>query len=392
MNITRLNYLYERYQTEQLNAAEQLEWGQLLKDPANDVLLQELFESAWSRQDLPAVEPETTASESIYQYIIAQPQRQKTRRSAGLWLKLSAAAAIGLLAFGVYFFKAQQTASEKRERIARNIPPGGNKALLTLANGQIINLDEAANGQLVQQAGINVTKTRDGQLVYSVKETSRSPEKSAVMNTIATPRGGQYQVSLPDGSKVWLNTASSLKFPVQFSKKERLVILQGEAYFEIAKNKHLPFLVQTEQQEVQVLGTHFNVKSYSGEATTRTTLLEGSVAIAFKNRELKPALLKPGQQALLRNNDEVSIAEAETEQVLAWKNGLFMFNGQNLEGIMTEVARWYDVEVVFENEKLKKQAFKGVISRFKNIAQLLEVLESTGSVKFKVEGRRITAM
>lgn len=392
MNITRLNYLYERYQTEQLSAAEQLEWGHLLKDPANDVLLQELFESAWNRQDLPAVGPEPTASESIYQYIIAQPQKQKTTHSTKFWLKLSAAAVIGLLAFGLYFFKVQQTASEKRERIARNIPPGGNKALLTLANGQVINLDEAADGQLVQQGGINVTKTKDGQLVYSVKEISGVAEKSAVMNTIATPRGGQYQVSLPDGSKVWLNTASSLKFPVQFSKKARLVILQGEAYFEIAKNKHLPFLVQTENQEVQVLGTHFNVKSYAGEATTRTTLLEGSVAIAFKNRELKPALLKPGQQALLRNNDEVSIAEAETEQVLAWKNGLFMFNGQNLEGIMTEVARWYDVEVVFENEKLKTQAFKGVISRFKNIAQLLEVLESTGSVKFKVEGRRITAM
>ncbi|MDO7744629.1 MAG: FecR family protein, partial [Pedobacter sp.] len=222
-----------------------------------------------------------------------------------------------------------------------------------------------------------------------------------------TPRGGEYKVNLPDGTTVWMNAASSLKFPVQFNGRQRKVNLKGEAYFEVAKvttkelikgkqvTTRLPFIVETEKQDVQVLGTHFNVNAYAEEAITKTTLLEGAVSVSLvstpKNLNPETYYLQPGQQANL-NGNSIKVMAADIEEAMAWKNGLFMFNGQDLEGIMKQVERWYDVDVVFSDNSLKTQTFKGTISRFKKISQLLEVLESTGSVHFTMEGRRITAM
>ncbi|EDM36015.1 putative anti-sigma factor [Pedobacter sp. BAL39] len=335
--------------------------------------------------------------ERFYQQLIGTPaftKNQHHKKTFGLWSRLTAAAVVLVaVSAGIYFYKIADQPGNPNRFVKNDLAPGGNKATLTLADGSVINLNDAAQGDLASQGGIAITKTKDGQLVYSVKGADAvNPAQAMLLNTIATPRGGQYQVNLPDGSKVWLNTSSSLKFPVQFSKNERRVVLSGEAYFEVAKNKMKPFVVKTAAEEVEVLGTHFNINAYPDESNQKTTLMEGSVSISFTNPAIKGALLKPGQQAQLNGSAQLKVLDVDTEQAMAWKNGLFMFDGQDLEGIMKQVSRWYDVDVVFENDEVKKKTFKGTISRFNHISQLLQVLESTGSVEFKMEGRRITAM
>lgn len=308
-----------------------------------------------------------------------------------------AAAAVVLIAFstGLFFYqyhgdKISQFAGSHKEDIA----PGSNKAYLTLSDGSRILLGSAKNGELAKQAGIIITKTKDGQLVYTVAENT-APGNADQFNTITTPNGGQYMVNLPDGTKVWLNAASSLKYPTQFAAAERKVELNGEAYFEVSKDKHRPFKVATGKQEVEVLGTHFNISGYADEKSIKTTLLEGSVRVSsIGNGQNVPAnsvTIRPGEQSVMVMN-KLAVHEADTEEAIAWKNGLFMFSGQDLAGIMKQAARWYDVKVEFEDEDLKKEVFKGTISRFENISQLLEVLESTGSVHFKIDGRRVIAM
>ena len=362
----------------------------------NDEQLFTAMDEVWNDAD-PPVPYTQEQEERFYQQLISTPAFtpiKHTKRTLSLWSRLTAAAVVLVaVSAGIYFYRMADQPGDPNRFVKNDLAPGGNKATLTLADGRVINLNDAAQGDLASQGGIAIMKTKDGQLVYSVKGAdAANPAQAMLLNTIATPRGGQYQVNLPDGSKVWLNTSSSLKFPVQFSKNERRVVLSGEAYFEVAKNKLKPFVVKTAAQEVEVLGTHFNIHAYPDERNLKTTLMEGSVAISFTNPAIKEALLKPGQQAQLSGSEQLKVLDVDIEQAIAWKNGLFMFDGQDLEGIMKQVSRWYDVDVVFENDEVKKKTFKGTISRFNHISQLLQVLESTGSVEFKMEGRRITAM
>jgi len=362
----------------------------------NDEQLFTAMDEVWNDAN-PSVPYTQEQEERFYQQLISTPAftpTKHTKRTLSLWSRLTAAAVVLVaVSAGIYFYRIADQPGDPDRFVKNDLAPGGNKATLTLADGRVINLNDAAQGDLASQGGIAIMKTKDGQLVYSVKGAdAANPAQAMLLNTIATPRGGQYQVNLPDGSKVWLNTSSSLKFPVQFSKNERRVVLSGEAYFEVAKNKLKPFVVKTAAQEVEVLGTHFNIHAYPDERNLKTTLMEGAVAISFTNPAIKEALLKPGQQAQLNGSEQLKVLDVDIEQAIAWKNGLFMFDGQDLEGIMKQVSRWYDVDVVFENDEVKKKTFKGTISRFNHISQLLQVLESTGSVEFKMEGRRITAM
>jgi ferric-dicitrate binding protein FerR (iron transport regulator) len=277
-------------------------------------------------------------------------------------------------------------------RVAQsNIHPGGNKAILTLASGKKISLTDAGNGQIANQNGIKVTKAANGQLVYTITGRENLPGASSsndldAFNTIETPKGGQYQVVLPDGSKVWLNAYTSLKFPVSFNnQKERRVELSGEAYFEVAHNKDLPFRVVTARQTVEVLGTHFDVNAYSDDAVTKTTLLQGLVRITAASRS---AILNPGQQAKLTGTLDVS--EVNTAEAIAWKNGYFNFDDEKLENIMRSVSRWYNVDVVFEDQSLKKETFGAVTTRFANITTLLKMMEQTGDARFNIQGTTIT--
>ncbi len=276
-----------------------------------------------------------------------------------------------------------------------DISPGGNKATLTLANGATVILDSAHNGEITQQGNQKILKLDNGLLAYN-KTNSLSASallKTEILyNTIQTPRGGQYAIVLPDGSKAWLNAASSLRFPIAFAKNERRVELTGEAYFEVNHDSHKPFKVVIPASpsgegggEVEVLGTHFNINAYEDEGEIKTTLLEGSVKLM---RSDKSNLLKPGEQGQINKSGAIKIIQdADLEEALAWKNGNFQFNA-NIESIMRQVSRWYDVEIVYDGEKVN-QNFVANISRNVPVSKLLRLLQLTNLVHFKIDGKKI---
>lgn len=305
-----------------------------------------------------------------------------------LWPRIAAAAALFIVVGGGWFYVQQRNPEHLTANVYKNdIAPGGNKALLTLADGSKISLDDAANHQLATQSGNKVTKTGAGQLVYATADQTRAVASS--LNTISTPRGGQYQVTLADGTKVWLNASSSLTYPSGFAHtKQRQVTLHGEAYFEVAKDKQHPFIVKTDQQTVKVLGTHFNISSYEDDHTTKTTLLEGLVSVSPAGKEAQ--VIHPGQQALLKG-DAIAVKETNTEEVMAWKNGYFRFNDEDIKSVMRKLSRWYNIDVYYEGE-VSPEGFTGKISRFKPISEVLNALESTKTIHFKVEGRRVTVI
>ncbi|SFG92007.1 FecR family protein [Pedobacter insulae] len=308
------------------------------------------------------------------------------------YIRIAAAAIIVLSAsVGLYFSKQKTNKEDVVAAVNNNIVPGGKKALLTLANGQSIVLGDARNGKLADQANSSVFKTANGELVYNAENRQ---EASVVYNLLTIPRGGYYILTLADGTKVWLNAESSLKYPTSFIGSERVVELVGEGYFEVAKRKDQPFKVVTSQQTVEVLGTHFNVNAYADEKVTATTLLEGSVKVSLSSRaklnELNTAILKPHQQAVLKNGNIV-ISPVNAEEAVAWVNNNFNFNKEDLGSIMRKISRWYDVEVVCPDD-LEQMEFIGTVSRTKNIKDVINIIEQTNAVHLKVEGRRITVM
>jgi len=333
--------------------------------------------------------------EEVGQQVFAQLSgRVRKQKARSNWIVnrkgwVMAASVLLLLTVGLYQWRAQP-----EQPVAVEVPtlksqpadfkPGGNKALLTLADGTIINLDDAQNGLLAQQGASAVRKDQAGQLVYT-PGAGKTEASAAAMNTVATPRGGQYQLELPDGSKVWLNAASSLRFPTVFTGRERRVELTGEAYFEVAKNKQMPFKVSVGATEVAVLGTHFNVMAYADEPSLTTTLLEGAVQVSSG---MHHALLRPGQQARRQVGGTIAVADVDPQNAVAWKNGQFIFNDESIESIMRQISRWYDVEVEFQGAMAGKE-FNGAVSRFDNASQVLHMLELTGAIHFKTQGHRI---
>ena len=300
---------------------------------------------------------------------------------------LTAAAVLLLVTSGMWFFMVRQNKTgpvpSHTEAVKNDIPPGGNKAVLILADGTQVRLDSATNGQLARQGQANVVKQDNGLLTYEVTQGNKSGE--VYYNTIAVPRGGQYRVVLADGSKVWLNAASSIRYPSAFTGKERTVEITGEAYFEVEKNTAMPFIVKVNDISVEVLGTWFNIMAYNDEAAVRTTLLQGSVRVRKGDAAV---LLRPGQQASVQEGKDIKlIKEADAEEVLAWKNNLFSFNDDDIATVMRQVARWYDVDIKYEGKVT--QHFNGNISRKVNVSQLFKMLELTGTVHFKIEGNYI---
>jgi len=307
-----------------------------------------------------------------------------------LWPKIAivAAAAVTVFIIGILSYNIFEKKSDLGNiSYLNDVLPGKQGATLTLADGKQIRLSDLGDGELAQQAGVSVRKTKEGQLIYEIGKVDIASNR---YNTLSTAKGEMYQVRLPDGSSAWLNAASSLTYHPQLQQGgKRTVKLSGEAYFEIAKDKKHPFIVETNGQSITVLGTKFNVNSYDDEAVTTTTLLEGSVSL--KPSKGQAAKLRVGQQAQLGSNGLI-INEVNVDDAIAWKDGVFLLGGQDLETIMRQAARWYNVEIVFEDESVKKEILKGSLSRFSNISQLLQVLESTGSVHFKVKGRRVIAV
>jgi ferric-dicitrate binding protein FerR (iron transport regulator) len=278
--------------------------------------------------------------------------------------------------------KRDPATTSQKTMATNDVAPGGNKAVLTLADGSNITLDSAGNGVLAQQGNAQVSKTNDGQLVYNI--TNEKPTE-VLYNTLNTPRGGQYQLVLPDGSKVWLNAASSIRYPATFSGSVRQVDITGEAYFEIVKDASKPFHVRTGTQDVEVLGTHFNVNAYGDEEAVRTTLLEGSVKVS---KDAASVIIKPGEQAVIASHSPFTIDHSpDIDQVMAWKNGMFTFNGADIHTIMRQITRWYDVDVVFEGDI--KGTFHAEIGRNTNVSNVFRMLETTGAVHFKIDGKKI---
>jgi transmembrane sensor len=317
--------------------------------------------------------------------VIHLQQRQKRFT----FLRIAAAASIiGLILLGTFFWfnrdeQREVSQTEVRKNGYKNdVLPGGDKAILTLADGSTIVLDDAQNGALTQQGNTKVIKL-GGKLAY---DPAGSGSTEVVYNTISTPRGGQYQIELPDGSQVWLNAASSLRFPTAFAGKERRVEISGEAYFEVAKNRSMPFVVRVNGAEVQVLGTHFNVMAYQEEDVVKTTLLEGAVQFVSGN---STSLLKPGQQSQLTKEGKVKVVSGiDVDEVMAWKNGMFHFENVDIETIMQQLSRWYDVEVVFKSKNTREQ-FVVEMPRSSKLSDVLRVLELTGDIKFEIEGKKV---
>lgn len=315
-------------------------------------------------------------------------EEQRAKPSGKTYLAIAASLFL-LLSVGLFFYNHQKQQPETRPASLglNDAAPGGNRAILMLADGKIINLDSAKTGTLISQSGLRIIKTKDGQLIYNASPVSQ--DSPITYNTISTPRGGQYRINLPDGSAVWLNAISSLKFPVSFTGKERNVELSGEAYFEITKDTGKPFLVRSKQQTVEVLGTHFNINSYDDEQGVRTTLLEGSVKVISSSNQ-RQVILKPGQQSQLEGSTFL-VKEVDAEESMAWKNGFFVFNAESIPSAMRKIARWYDMEIVYEGN-IGDQDLTGSVSRFQNVSEVLKMLKLTGIVHFKVEGRRITVI
>jgi transmembrane sensor len=315
---------------------------------------------------------------------------QVRRRVISLRRVAIAASVIGLLVISAFLLSDRNTSKEtvktdvNEQRFKNDVSPGGDKAILTLADGSSIVLDEAQNGTLTQQGSSKVIKL-GGKLMYDLANKNSN---EVVYNTISTPSGGQYQLELPDGSLVWLNSTSSIHFPTAFIGKERRVEIAGEAYFEIAKNRDMPFIVSVNGAEVQVLGTHFNVNAYGDEENIKTTLLEGSVRFVHG---VNTNVLKPGQQSQLSTNGVVSVvSNVDVEKVVAWKNGMFDFENAGIETVMRQLSRWYNVEIEYRGRS--DDLFIAEMRRNIKLSDALKALELTGKVKFEIQGRKIIVM
>ena len=320
----------------------------------------------------------------------------EVRQPAGIGWKRTAVAVVilGLIISGGFLLLNRKTPKEivKQEKPIRHQPEEihskGNQAMLTLANGSVIILDSTKNGVITNQGNVKIIKLDSGQLAYSLPSSNSASSSEISYNTISTPRAAQYQVTLSDGTKVWLNAASSLRYPTSFSGQDRKVELTGEGYFEVAKNKDKPFHVRVGAIEVEVLGTHFNIMAYEDEAAIQTTLLEGSVKVSYNNQT---DLLKPGRQASLdRTDNKLSVGDANVQQVVAWKNGYFYFDKSDVRTIMRQVSRWYDLNIVYESS-VPDMKFSGKIERSLPLSGISHLLES-GQIHFRIEGKNCIMM
>ncbi|GGN07138.1 iron dicitrate transporter FecR [Dyadobacter beijingensis] len=392
MHTDRIQYLTSKFFAGTCSPEEKLELAEWARQHPDDEL-GTVLENEWGAFKSDIRMPEQM-SDRILGNIFDQSDRDtivkepaEDRSVQYLWLRIAAAAVL-ILSLGIYWWSgkdqrpiAQLPVPALKEA---DLPPGGNKATLTLGDGSSIVLDGAENGSLASEGGTNVIKSKKGELVYS---SSGKSGLAAVFNTVATPKGGQYHIVLPDGSKAWLNAVSSLRFPTAFRGKERKVEITGEVYFEVAHNAKMPFIVTTAHAQVRVLGTHFNVMAYPDENVLKTTLLEGSVQVS--NSAGKSAMLSPGQQARIKSlSGQIGIADnIDIEKEMAWKNGYFQFQDDNLEQVMRQISRWYDVEVVYEGMP-GKETFTGRLPRNANVSKVFKILSLSG-VRCRIEGKSI---
>ena len=373
----RFVFLFSRFLDDTITPGEKLELAEegLLDENQRD--LESLLERAWEAE-FKSGDMTDEAGERIMQEIL----KKKSTKVSGLWIRRIAVAAalMGVLIGGYQFFFHKKNV-DGRIAAVKDIAPGSSRATLKLGNGATIVLDSAANGRLVQQGNATITKLDSGQLAYT--ETNGKPSE-ILYNTLSTPRGGEYQLILPDGTKAWLNAASSITYPTAFTEKTRSVKITGEVYFEVKHNPSTPFMVEVAGQTIEDIGTEFNINAYPEEENISTTLINGSIKIVALG---ETHILIPGQQEIVGGGIARIKNSVDIARVIAWQRGQFEFNETTLPVIMRQISRWYDVDINFEGP-ISNETFGGGISRNLPLSDVLKLLEANG-VKFRLDGKQL---
>lgn len=394
MNLSESRFanLLNSYHTKTATKAELRELFYLLNEK-EDQELTHLLEQEWKNEAIDTVFDEAKSTQLFNTVLDKYKQKQSGSAAGGrrrmLLRKLSVAAAFIIVAIIGVYLAMRPTVKDmeqhiSHQQVAKDAFPGGDIATLNLGDGKTVILKEIENGTVAVQGNCRITKTQDGLLIYEPLGSAAS-KQTAADNILSTPRGGQFQVVLSDGSKVWLNAASSLKYPANFEGTERIVELNGEAYFEVAKNKSIPFKVRSGSVDVEVLGTHFNVMAYADEGSQKVTLLEGAVKI---RSEWSDQVLRPGQQAVLNNQTGAKVLNnVKAADAIAWKNGLFQFDNADIPTIMRAIARWYDLEISY-NGAVPAKRFTGKISRDIKASELLTLLRYSG-INLEIKEKKI---
>lgn len=404
MALQDLNYLYKRFKEGTATPGELRAFYDLVGQPENEAVIEALVQKDLEELSKKS-DDEVRVSFTRQRLEVLQKQRQEKLRKIfetpgeapvvpmerpvrRVSIRWAAAAAVVLVAGALWLTlnsKPQTPNSKPQTAVVHDIAPGHDGAILTLSNGRKIILDSANNGALASEQGTNITKD-NGQVVYNSLTIDHSP--LTIYNTMTTPRGRQYQLVLSDGTKVWLNAASSIKYPTAFTTNERRVEITGEAYFEVAHDASKPFIVSKGQTEVQVLGTHFNVNAYDDENDIRVTLLQGSVKVSRLTSH-DSRIIKPGEQVILNLStpQHLNITRPDLDQVMAWKNGMFNYESADLPTILRQFSRWYDVDVIYEGA-VPKDKFFVLMKRDVPLSSVLKALQAS-NVKFKIEGKKL---
>lgn len=381
-----LEQLYERYLDNRLSEEELADFLLRLHHPENEERAAQLMDQTWEKM-----------------FTLKEGEARVVPFWKSGFFRMAAAAVvvltIGMVAYFSFFNEAEKTekagVASQQERFKNDLQPGTNHAELILADGSTVNLDSAQKGSLAREGRVEITRLENGQIVYDAPAKANE----VLYHTIRNPRGSKVlSLTLSDGSRVWLDAASSITYPAAFIGKERKVEITGQAYFEVAPlspkgGQKMPFIVKKSDMEVTVLGTHFNVKAFDDEEDIQVTLLEGSVAVSRESGigSRERVVIKPGQQAQTKLSGELSVvSDADVDGVMAWKNGIFQFRDMTIEALMKQVARWYDVEVIYEDRPTEH--FVSTIPRDVPASQVFKILETTGRVHFRIEGKKVVVM
>jgi len=383
MNKERFTYLYRKYQQKELTAEEREEWTTLLADPNLRQPFEEILDSDWEEMaDVEWLQMKNDHSDSILDHILLQPQQQSAKIFT--WPRIAAAASIILcLSVGGYFLTHHEKSAALATVKIPDVNPAVNSAVLTIANGKKIILKENNSGRIAQEGGMNVNQKAGGQLSYQPDQTANTAEP--VQHTLSTLRGDKYQLTLADGTEAYLDAASSITYPVAFTGKERKVTVTGQVYFKIKHNAAQPFKVIAGNQEIEDIGTEFNVNAYNDEPVLKTTLITGAVKVNYNEHS---AILKPGEQVLIKG-EQFKIATANIEETTAWLQGKMILHKETLKSILRKVSRIYDVNIVWQDD-MRKELFGGAVSRTKKLSNVLDYFRVTGNVDFKIEGKTVT--
>jgi hypothetical protein len=377
--------LYNKYLSKDITEEERLELLSYVQDPAYAEFIEELISDSYEHPEvLSSLNPD--AKERIFQAIVGKYKLKEAPKIVRLWPRIAAAIAMAMVVLGggLFYYNTHINLDHSSHLGYNNdVAPGISGATLTLSNGKKIRLSNAQNGEVAKEAGVMITKSEKGEVVYEVKGNSGELSK---LNTLSTAKGETYKIRLPDGSHVWLNSASSLTYSSKLIENgKRRVKLRGEGYFEVAKDKAHPFVVTTDKQNVEVLGTQFNINSYPDEAVVTTTLIQGSVSVSSgKSKQV----IRPGEQTV-NNGNELKVNKVSSENVIDWKDGDFNLDELDFRVAMRKIARWYNVDVIYGASVPENIKSGGWISRNRSLSAVLRHIESSDQVHFEVEGRKV---